>query len=85
MTALAWEDTPFLKGQRAEVADNVLYYAVWWRYARLGEGYDALVIAHGPKGGMKYVSLGLCPTIAEAKRNCEQHYANGCDLSRSRY
>jgi hypothetical protein len=82
MTALAWKDTSFLNGQRAEVADNV-FYAMRWRHARLGESYKAIVVADGPRGRPKYVSLGLCPTIAEARRNCEQHYANGCDLSRT--
>ena len=63
---------------------NVTYYASWsWRSVR-GIKPEALLQVVGLRGGFKFINLGNCATIAEAKSICEQHYVNGCDLSRKR-
>jgi hypothetical protein len=60
---------------------NATYHASWtWRERTIRP--EALLQVVGPRGGIKFLNLGKCATIAEAKHICEQHYANGCDLSR---
>src|SRR5262249_16540144 len=73
--------------RRAEV-DNVTYFAHWTnggrRLRNRRTGYEATLFAVGRRGGLKMLELGVYGTIAQAKRICEQHYADGCDLSRAR-
>ena len=53
-------------------------------------GRRELLAAHGgaaaylivvERGGKRRLSLGHHPTIEEAKACCEQHFADGCDVS----
>ena len=62
---------------------NVIYHASWsWRRRTIKP--EALLQVVGPRGGFRFLNLGRCTTIAEAKRVCEQHYADGCNLSSRR-
>ena len=46
-----------------------------------GLGVAAYVGVHGLRDGKRGFSLGSFRTIEEAKRKCEQHYADGSDVS----
>jgi hypothetical protein len=62
---------------------NVTYHASWtWRSRTIKP--EAVLQVVGPRGGFRFLNLGKCATIAEAKRICEQHYADGCNLSSRR-
>ena len=39
------------------------------------------LIVIGPKGGKRSLGLGVYKTMEEAKQTCEQHWADGCDLT----
>jgi len=59
------------------------YLASWtWRLRTIRP--EAVLLMVGPKGGIRFVNLGRCATIAEAKSICEQHYADGCINVRSK-
>jgi hypothetical protein len=63
---------------------NVTYYASWsWRRPTIKPEAKLQVV--GPRGGLRFLSLGKCASIAEAKSICEQHWADGCDFSGSRH
>ena len=58
---------------------NITYYASWdWRGTLKPQ---ALLQVVGPRGGLRFINLGKCATIAEAKSICEQHYADGGRLT----
>jgi hypothetical protein len=46
-----------------------------------GLGVAAYVGVRGPRGDRRGFSLGNFRTIEEAKRKCEQHYADGSDVN----
>jgi hypothetical protein len=88
MTALVWKSDT-LNGREVHHSEmipagvgNATYHASWtWRERTIKP--EALVQVEGPRGGLRFINLRKCGTIAEAKRICEQHYADGCDLSRA--
>jgi hypothetical protein len=57
-------------------ADNLTSYGA-------GDRNRCWLIVIGPKGGKRSLSLGYYKTMEEAKRVCEQHWADGCDLTRT--
>jgi hypothetical protein len=96
MTALAWKSNTS-KGRETLATEmihvcfprgvgNVTYHAYSvkspWPYDDVNR---CCAILTGPGGGKQKVSLGDYRTMDEAKRACEQHYANGCDLSKAHY
>ncbi len=46
-----------------------------------GLGVTAYVGVRGPHGGRRGARLGNLRTIEEARQKCEQHYADGSDVS----
>ena len=93
MTTLVWKSDT-LNGREVHHSEmirvcfpagvgNITYHASWsWRRRTIKP--EALLQVVGPRGGVRFLNLGKCVTITEAKRICEQHYADGCDLSRVR-
>ena len=60
-------------------ADNLISY---YGYGDgTGDRNRCWLIVIGPKGGKRSLCLGEYKTMDEAKLACEQHWANGCDLS----
>jgi hypothetical protein len=55
-------------------ADNLTSYGD-------GDRNRSWLIVIGPKGGKRSLVLGCYNTMDEAKRACEQHWADGCDLT----
>src|SRR5262249_855630 len=55
-------------------ADNLTSYGD-------GDWNRCWLIVIGPRGGKRSLGLGCYKTMDEAKRACEQHWANGCDLT----
>jgi hypothetical protein len=57
---------------------NITYYASWdWRGTLKPQALKVV----GPRGGLRFINLGKCTTITEAKSICEQHYADGGRLT----
>ena len=72
-TTLAWGDD--LGGVKAQV-ENVTYH-IRSAYG----GFETYLMVRGLRGGTRRLDLGNFKTFDDAKRECEQHYANGCDVS----
>ena len=72
-TELRWNDQG--RVVTAQIA-NVSYYV------DTGDGSNvALLVVRGWRGGKRRLILGNFNTLEDAKRKCEQHYADGCDVS----
>jgi hypothetical protein len=63
----------------AQLGKAITYYAVTRAY-----GYLAYVELRGSRGGLKRLDLGYYVKIEQAKKACEQHCADGCDLSKAK-
>jgi len=55
-------------------ADNLTSYGA-------GDRNRCWLIVIGPRGGKRSHGLGCYKTMEEAKAACEQHWADGCDLT----
>jgi hypothetical protein len=73
---LVWLSKADFSGKRGVTyhADNLISYGA-------GDRNRCWLIVIGPKGGKRSLSLGCYKTMDEAKRACEQHWADGCDLT----
>ena len=67
-TTLVWGDD--LGGVKAQVG-NVTYY-IGSAYG----GFETYLMMRGLRGGTRRLNLGNFKTLDEAKRKCEQHYAD---------
>jgi hypothetical protein len=63
----------------AQLGNLITYFVVTRTY-----GHPAYVELCGPRGGLKRLDLGYYVKIEQAKKACEQHYADGCDLSKAK-
>ena len=72
-TTLVWGDD--LGGVKVQV-ENVTYH-IRSAYG----GFKTYLMVRGLRGGTRRLDLGNFKTLDDAKRECEQHYANGCDVS----
>jgi hypothetical protein len=88
MSALKWNSNPryfTANGYSTEMellklsrgVRGVVYHACNY----YGYGNRSWLIVTGPKGGKRSLRLGYYKTMDEAKRACEQHWADGCDLT----
>jgi hypothetical protein len=69
ITPLPWQDQ-----ERKATAQltNLAYYI---------EGHTAFLVVRGWGGQTRRLHLGHFNTVGDAKRKCEQHFADGCDVS----
>jgi hypothetical protein len=72
-TTLVWGDD--LGGVEAQVG-NVTYY-IGSAYG----GFETYLMMRGLRDGTRRLNLGNFKTLDDAKRKCEQHYADGCNMS----
>jgi len=64
-------------------AGNVTYHADNLTSYGAGDRNRCWAIVTGPRGGKRQVGIGCYLTMEEAKLACEQHYGNGCDVSKA--
>jgi hypothetical protein len=95
MSKLAWKPKT-LNGRECYSSETMLvcfpagvgdvkYHASWdWR-SRGTPKPEATLQVIGPRGGIRFLNLGKCASIAEARSICEQHWADGCNFSRARH
>jgi len=60
-------------------------YLASWTWRRPTIKPEAVLWVVGPRGGIKFLSLGKCTSIEEAKSICEQHWADGCGFGGARH
>jgi len=75
-----WESVTGLRGQKAQLG-NLTYFVDDVARPNLEDGFAAVLIVRGWRGGARGLNLGKFATLAEAKTACERHYADGCDVS----
>jgi hypothetical protein len=68
-TTLVWGDD--LGGVKAQVGDTTYYIG------NAFGGFETYVMMRGLRDGTRRLNLGNFKTLDDAKRKCEQHYAEG--------
>jgi hypothetical protein len=72
-TELTWND----EGRtRIAQVGNVTYFII-----SAGDGNATFLNVRDPRSFTRHLNLGNFNTVEEAKRKCERHYADGCDVS----